>query len=38
MRLVPVKKLKEDSEIAINVIDNNWRLMLKEGQKLLQKG
>lgn len=38
MRLVPVKKLKENSEIAINIIDSNGRLMLKEGQKLLQKG
>ena len=38
MRLVPVKKLKEDSEIAINIIDSNGRLMLKEGQKITPKG
>lgn len=38
MRLVPVKRLKENSEVAINIIDNNGKLMLKEGQKITSKG
>lgn len=38
MRLVPVKRLKENSEIAINIINNDGKLMLKEGQKITSRG
>lgn len=38
MRLVPVKSLKENSEIAISIIDNNGKLMMKEGKKVTPKG
>lgn len=38
MRLVPVTHLKENSCIAINVIDNEGRFMLKGGQKITKQG
>ena len=38
MRLVPVKCLRTDSEIAVDVINNDGKLMLKEGQKVTSKG
>lgn len=38
MRLVPVKYLKENSCIAINIVDNDGRFMLKEGQKITAHG
>ena len=38
MRLVPVKYLQTDSEIAVDVINNDGKLMLKEGQKVTSKG
>ena len=38
MRLVPVQNLKENSIIAINIIDNEGRFMLKEGQKITSQG
>ncbi|MBP3886450.1 MAG: hypothetical protein J6F30_02165 [Cellulosilyticum sp.] len=38
MRLVPVQNLKENSQIAINIIDNEGRFMLKEGQKITSQG
>lgn len=38
MRLVPVKQLRHNTNIAIDVIDNEGRLMLKEGQKITEQG
>lgn len=38
MRLVPVQNLKENSQIAINIIDNEGRFLLKEGQKITSQG
>lgn len=38
MRLVPVKHLREDSYIAINVINNDGKLLLKGGQKISSRG
>ncbi len=38
MRLVPIKHLKEDSCIAINVINNEGKLLLKGGQKISSRG
>ena len=38
MRLVPVQNLKENSQIAINIIDNEGRFLLKEGQKITPQG
>lgn len=38
MRLIPLKYLKENSCIAINVIDNQGRFMLKNGQKISKQG
>ena len=38
MRLVPVRKLRQNSEIAVNIIDNKGKLMLKEGQLITSKG
>lgn len=38
MRLVPITHLKENSCIALNVIDNEGRFMLKSGQKITSSG
>ena len=38
MRLVPVRSLQINSEIAVDVINNDGKLMLKEGQKVTPKG
>lgn len=38
MRLIPLKYLKENSCIAIDIIDNQGRIMLKKGQKITQNG
>ena len=38
MRLIPVKYLKEKSCIAIDIIDDQGRTMLKKGQKITAQG
>lgn len=38
MRLVPVRSLQTNSEIAVDVINNDGKLMLREGQKVTPKG
>ncbi|MBE6024582.1 MAG: HD domain-containing protein [Cellulosilyticum sp.] len=38
MRLVPVQYLKENSYIAVDVVDNEGRFMIKGGQKITAQG
>lgn len=38
MRLIPIKYLKENSCVAVDIIDDQGRFMLKSGQKITAQG